>query len=315
MKRALKAGLVALALGCGETPQDGSASQGPAVAAREHAHGQVGGEVVSTVDGEPITLSEVRETATRLHLSPLDALRRLQSELAIVHRAEATPLAQDAEVRQAARRAAVRALLRTQIEAMHTPEAETPEAIETRHTEIAARLVQPERRRGTHLLVRIAEDAEPARRDAARRIAQGILDEVAHAANPLTEMDAAVGVHGAFDVAIEHLPTFARTEIEPAFADALFAPTEPSLYPQVVETSYGFHILYMEEIVPPWEVPREEWEPALRRQLSVEARAEALIDMTDALGSRETALLHPHLDEIFAQWPADEASTAPHEGP
>lgn len=314
--------LLGFTSGCGEEDaQQHNAQAGEeTIVAPERVHAEVGGEVVSTVDGEPITLSQVRETATRLHLSPLDALRRLQSELAIVHRAERTPLVRDAEVEQARRRAAVRALLRTQIEAMHMPEAETPEAVEERHAQIADRLVQPEHRRSTHVLVPIAQDAEPARLDAARRIAERLLASITQAQaegalSTIAAMDAAAGTHGAFEVAVEHLPSFARSDVETPFADALFSMSAPGLYPSVVQTSYGFHILYMEEIVPPWEVPRDEWEPALRRQLSVEERAEALIALTDDLASHQSVLLHPHIDEIFARWPADEASLAPHEGP
>ena len=311
--------LAVLAAGCGEAPSDAVTSeQAPALPSPTRANAQVGGEVVSTVDGAPITLSEVRETATRLHLSPLDALRRLQSELAIVHRAEATPLVRDAEVERAAQRAAVRALLRTQIEAAHTAEAQTPEAVQARYAEIAQNLVSPEQRVSTHLLVPIAADAEEARRDAARRIAEGFLRDVTLApdeAAALAQLDALAGTHGAFEVSVEHLPAFSRADIETAFADALFGMTEPGLVPRVVQTSYGFHVIYLQRIEPPWTVPREEWEPALRRQLSVEARAEALMALTDELGTRQRVLMSPHVDAIMANWPSETSLSAPREGP
>ena len=308
-----------LAVGCGEASSGGAASaETPPLPTPARAHAEVGGEVVSTVDGEPITLTQVRETATRLHLAPQDALRRLQSELAIVHRAEATPLVRDAEVERAAQRAAVRALLRTQLEVAHTAEGQTPQAVAARYAEIAQNLVSPEQRVSTHLLVPIAADAEEARRDAARRIAEGFLRDVAIApdeAAALTQMDALAGTHGAFEVSVEHLPAFSRTDIETSFADALFGMTEPGLVPRVVQTSYGFHVIYLQRIEAPWTVPREEWEPALRRQLSVEARAEALIALTDDLGARQRVLMSPHLDAILANWPTSETSITPPEGP
>ena len=304
-----------LTAGCGEASSGaGASAETPALPTLARAHAQVGGEVVSTVDGEPITLSEVREAATRLHVAPLDALRRIQSELAIVHRAEATSLVQDAEVERAAQRAAVRGLLRTQIEAAHTAEGQTSAAVEARYAEIAQNLVSPEQRVSTHLLVPIAADADQARRDAARRIAEGMLRDVALAtdeAAALTQMDALAGTHGAFEVSVEHLPAFAQGDIETSFADALFGMTEPGLVPSVVETSYGFHVIYLQRIEAPWTVPREEWEPALRRQLSVEARAQALIALTDDLGERQRVLMSPHLDAIMANWPTSETSITP----
>ena len=310
--------LALLLLGCSEAPHV-ETSETPTEQARAREHAQVGGEVVSTVDGEAITVQQVEELATRLHLSPLNALRRLQSELAIVHRAEATPLSRDAEVQRAVQRAAVRALLRTQVEALHTAEGQTPEAVEARYTQIAANLVSPERRVSTHVLVPIAADADQARRDAARRIAERMLEDVTHAPDDtalLAQMDAFAGTHGAFEVSVEHLPAFARTDVETPFADALFSLEEPGLVPQVVETSYGFHVILLQAIEAPWTVPRTEWEPALRRQLSVEARAEALITLGDDLGERTTVLLSPHLDEILTHWPTSQSAGPPlREGP
>ena len=66
--------LALLLLGCSEAPHVETAET-PTEQARAREHAQVGGEVVSTVDGEAITVQQVEELATRLHLSPLDALQ------------------------------------------------------------------------------------------------------------------------------------------------------------------------------------------------------------------------------------------------
>jgi parvulin-like peptidyl-prolyl isomerase len=242
----------------------------------------VGGDVVATVDGIPITVREVEALAREAHLSPQAALRELEDELVLSRAAERAGLAAAPEVADETRRAAVRALLHRVIEPAHTPEAVTDAEIEARRQEIASGLSAPETRRASHVLVQIPRDASEARVDAAMRLARQIRDELTTEADPASALDRHTGHEGAFDLLVEHLDPMAREQLVAPFADALFGAAAPGLLPEPVRTSYGVHVVVLEEVIPPWEVPREEWEPALRRQLAAEARAAA----TEALVSQ-----------------------------
>lgn len=282
----------------GAVQEDAAASHAaPTTSLRGDAHvgdGVGDARVVATVDGRPITLGEVRDVARTANVAPLEALRRIEDERVLEQLA--APEQDDAEVRAATRRAAVRAYLAREIEAAHRPEDISDEAIEARHTEIAARLVQPETRRATHLLVGLERDASPERVAAAERIARQLLAEAA--VSPTSDgLAALAGRRGAFDVRVEHLPLFAAVALEEPFARALFAlpaPTgTPVLAPDVVRSSFGFHVILLEEVAPPWVVPEDEWRPVVRRQLAVEARAEAVAARVAELAQRTTVAIDP----------------------
>jgi hypothetical protein len=254
---------------------------------------EVGGQVVSTVDGEAITVAEVEEVVRLTGLGPLAALRRLQEERALAHRAAASPVADDPEVAAATRRALVRQLLASEVEAPHPPEAIPAAAVEQRAREISGALASPETRRASHVMVALPADAPEARVDAAFRLARRMRDELRAQPSPSAALDAYAGRQGAFDVVVERLDPMPRDELEQTFADALFEAPGSGLVEEPVRSSYGVHVIVLEEIVPPWEVPREEWEPVLRRQLAAEARVAATEALVERLASRTPVTIAP----------------------
>ena len=87
-----------------------------------------------------------------------------------------------------------------------------------------------------------------------------------------------------FQVSFEEVPAAPRegTLAEP-YAEALFALGAPGVVPRIVATEYGLHVIVLTGIEAPWEVPREEAEAVLRRQLAVEQRAARLMQIEDEL--------------------------------
>lgn len=253
----------------------------------------VGGDVVATVEGQPITVAEVEEVARTVGIPPLEALRRLEDERVLARLAAASPAAEDPAVERAARRAAVRALFARQIEAGREPETIAITDVEARHREIAGMMSAPETRRASHALVGLGADASEAQIDAAFRLARRIRDAARGSETPSAALDAFSGPQGGFEVTVEHMDPLARADLEAPFADALFGAAQLGLVEEPVRTSYGVHVMVLEEIVPPWEVPREEWEPVIRRQLAAERRAEALERLAAELAERATIEVDP----------------------
>ncbi|MBX7195925.1 MAG: peptidylprolyl isomerase [Sandaracinaceae bacterium] len=278
-------------------PDDRGSTSGPAA--------QVGGDVVATVDGVPITLHEVETLARTAHLTPALALERLEDELVLGGLAERTELARDPEVESAARRAAVRELLVRVVEPTITPETVSSEDLDARRAQISGGLSMPETRRAVHVLVTLEADADEARLDAAFRLARSLRDELAGAPDLVAAMDAMAGRRGAFEIVVEHLDPMARADLEAPFGDALFAATEPGLLPEVVRTSYGVHVIDLVAVVPAWEVPREEWEPVLRRQIAAEGRAAALEELAATLASRTRVEIDPRAQALAESAPLE----------
>lgn len=273
----------------------------------------VGGDVVATVNGVPITVAEVREAAQSAGIPALVALRRLEDEIALSDQASVAGVARDPEIEAAARRALVRALMHRVIEPANTPEGISAADVEERHGLIRGALSAPQTRRATHVLVALARDADPARVDAATRLARQIRDELASDVNPAAAADQRVGREGAFDVTVEHLDAMPQAQLEAPFADALFAAPALGVLPDVVRTSYGVHVIVLEEIVAPWEVPPEEWEPMIRRQIAAERRAAAVEELAQRLASGTSVAIETQAAALAEHVPlgGDDALGAP----
>jgi predicted regulator of Ras-like GTPase activity (Roadblock/LC7/MglB family) len=234
-----------LCAACGQAEQ-------PAEAVRSRGNAEVGGDVVATVDGVPITVAEVERAARLGHVSPETALRRLEDELLLARAAEAAGV--DArEARQAVRRAAVQRLLAAEVE----PVTEVDEAeIEAAYAESPDRYARPERRRSLHVMVAhaVGEAGEAWIRELHARAAA--------AEDPVSVL---LGVRRRptgeppFDVVVEEVEPFAPdADTDPAYLAALFGPGEEGLLPDVVRTEIGWHVVHLSEIQPAERPTREE---------------------------------------------------------
>lgn len=295
MRRGALLWLASLAA-CGGTEPVALAPAPPAPAeqaAAARGTASVGGDVVATVDGEPITLGEIEELSRTGGITALEALRRLEAERVLERLAASSPAAADPAVERAARRAAVRALLARDVEAGREPETVSAADLEARRVEIAAGLSAPETRRASHALIPLSDGASEAQVEAAFRLARRIRDEVRSSETPSAALDGYAGPQGGLEVTVEHMDPLRREDVVAPFADALFSAAEPGLIGEPVRTSYGVHVIVLEEIVPPWEVPREEWEAVLRRQIAAERRALALEELAGRLAADTSIVIDP----------------------
>ena len=111
--------------GCGDDASEQSA-------ARAQGNATVGGDVLATVDGRPVTADEVRRVASETDLDPREALVRLEERELLAGEALRAGYGDDPEVRRAAEQAMVQALLEREVERKVTPESITEEAIRAR---------------------------------------------------------------------------------------------------------------------------------------------------------------------------------------
>lgn len=291
MKRAVA--LAVLLVACGDpTAPETSASERPLDEAPR------AGEVVATVDGVAITRDEVEDVARRTGLTPREALTRLEEEVVLYRAATAAGIDEHApEVLDVSRRAAVQALLADRIEAPIRPETLPAAEVEARMAHDAAMFAQPERRASVHLLARPDAGAGPEALAVAERFARRAAHELAGEADPAAAMQRYADESDpgrTFTVVVEPLPPARRTGdlVEP-FSAALFGPSAPGLIAEAVETRFGWHVILLTEIVPPWEIPEGEAESLVRRQLVVEARAAALIELEDRLLAEHPVPIDP----------------------
>jgi hypothetical protein len=274
----LLAFLLAASGGCGDADRGGASGGGPTLGARGDA--EVGGGVVSTVNGHPITLTEVERAARAAGVPPRLALRRLQDEALLAAAAAAAGAADRPEVRRAARRAMVQALLEREVEGRVTGASIDRAELEAAFEADLERWESPAQRRSVHVLARLPPEAsaeavaaaEAWIRDTHARLAAA--DEPAAAILALRRRPPEALP---FEVTVEEVPPLERgAEADEAYLAAIFALDAEGLVPEPVRSSFGWHAIAVTEVTPAREVPREEAIETLRDERVAARRAERL---------------------------------------
>jgi hypothetical protein len=246
-----------LLLGCG----DGT---GRIAAPQREGAATVGGQVVSTVNGTPITVEEVAALTRKSRLDPGGALRRLQAERLLMEEAERRGLRRVPEARQVARQALAQALLDEEAATVRVSDGELREAYE----KARARFVFPERRASLHVLASVGTPADDA---PAHAFIRRVRDELAAAPEP-EDVWARYQSHAesGLRVSAERIPAVDReAPFVGEYLDALFGVASPSVVAEPVRTRYGWHAIVVTEILPASDKSLEEAEPVLRAELLV----------------------------------------------
>jgi peptidyl-prolyl cis-trans isomerase D len=298
MRRSVVALTLGLALG-------GMACEDPQAPTRERAHGdaQVGGAVVATVDGHPITVADVEAQIRAEGGTPEEALAALERQTLLALEAERLGYGERVEVLRETRRATVQALLAT-IEREHPPSAIDDATLRQTYDEAMSgrqgqaptgeRFVVPEKRRSEHVLVRV-EDASRERE--ARRVASALLAELERDPSALETTLAALRgqtEREGFPLLVEEIPFVARDgSLEAGFQDVLFEGDAPGVRSELARTSFGWHVVIVREIQPRVERTFEEVAPELREEATNQRRFQALIALLDRLRAEAGVELVP----------------------
>jgi parvulin-like peptidyl-prolyl isomerase len=263
---ALLHSLVLIALGCGD-------DEGP-IAPRAHGGEGVGGQVIATVDGVGVTISDVERYVAATGATPQEALRRLTELELLAGEAARRGYHDRPEVELVRDRARVQRFLIDRIEGVVTPESISAAAISARYEANIDRYRVPERRSSTHLLVRVPEAADEPTYRRAEEIARAILAEASEGdAEAVIEAAARRDVPEPLRLRREELLAFPREgALEAPYAEALFVTNPQTLHPETVRTSYGVHVIFVRDVHPAVDVSLEEATPAIRRELVIEGR-------------------------------------------
>lgn len=232
----------------------------------------VGGTVVSTVDGTPITLAAVQRVVDATGWAPAVALEKLQAQRLLAREAERRGYGGQWGESPARSQALVQALLAQEVETLEPSDVGVAELYEERKAKYAA----GEKRGSVHVLAQFKEGAPPGLVRVARAFAVEALRRFQLADDPqevLTWAEQEAGkMDLPFNVRPEKLPRVPRNgRFVKAYSDALFEPESTGPLPRVVRTSFGFHAIYVTEILEAKEVPLAQARPEL---LPVVARRE-----------------------------------------
>jgi hypothetical protein len=297
MMRALARTLVALLaswLGCtgpGTGPERGAGRAG---------RDEVGGSVVSTVNGHAIRVAEVEATAHATGIPRRESLRRLQSERLLVEEATRRGrFARAPEVVDVARRAAVQALLDVEAAEVTVPDGDVEEAYE----EQRARFETKEQRVVVHFLAGMREGAPEVLEERARAFAAAALEEL----KVVTDLPAWKAKHTGkviegVQTLAENLPPLAREgRVVKPFEDAMFSLAQPGVVPAPVRTSYGWHAIRVLEITPAKVVPYETAAATLRNELRLERQTAHVAKLIEQLRRQHPVVVTPEASARLAE--------------
>lgn len=248
----------------------------------------VGGSVVSTVNGEPITVAEIERIVQATGWTPRRALQRLQDQTLLAQEAHRLGYEDDAQVQATLERARVQVLLATEVEAVEATDEDIAKFYEHRKEQY----VHGELRRTLHVLANLPKDANAEADAAARAFAETVVPRFRSAATPeevlqwAKEQKPRPGADGRppFRIVGEALPAVpVKGQFVQEFADAVFALEGVGAVAGPVKTEFGWHAIYLAEILPPQDRPLAEVRDELRKELSEFRRPEVAEQATRAL--------------------------------
>jgi hypothetical protein len=249
------------------------------------------------VNGSPVSLSEVEAVVRRSNQTPRQALRSLEAEQLLMQEADKSGYYADPEVAFVGKQAAVQQLLIEQVEQQVRV---TDEDLEAAYERDRSRFQQPERRASVHILAKL----RPTVNAQAERQAEALAREAIAAFAKTAEVEAALALfrdRSSNTVAIvaEHLPPISRdAAIAAEYKEALFSQPGPGVIKQPIRTSYGWHAIYLTEIIPAITRSLQEVTDLLAPQIKREkqyARMQSLLDRA----RRSTRIVK---DQSAIQW-------------
>jgi parvulin-like peptidyl-prolyl isomerase len=257
------------------------------------AHG-----IVANVDGTPISVGEVQALCERGGLTPKLALERLEAEALLAAEAERRGYASIDPVEQVGRQALVQALLAEDVES------QTPSAadLDAAYAKNLARFRRPELRTATHVLASLPKQPTPEQDAAARAFVQDVILKLKAAADPNPVLEAIQrSTDPNLPVRVEVLPPAPREGMfVPEFTAALFSLEKPGIVPQPVRTPFGWHAIWLREILPEERVPESVARAQLTRELELELRQKRLEVLLRQLQERAGVKYAPKVRDALA---------------
>lgn len=266
---------------------------------REHssAGGALTQGVVANVDGTAITIADVQRLCERGGLTPRASLERLEAEALLAGEAERRGYAEVEAVDRAGRQALVQALLEADIESENPTQAEIAAA----YANSSERFHTPERRVATHVLAVLPKQPTPETEAAEREFAADAITQLKAAADPNTVLETLKHASAPFPIQVEVLPAAPREgAFVPEFTQALFSLAEPGIVPTPVRTQFGWHAIWLREILPEIRVPEAEARALLAQEIAVSKRQRRLEVLSQQLEQSATVTYAPKVRDALA---------------
>jgi hypothetical protein len=247
-------------------------------------------EVVATVDGRPIYASAVAMQARARGVDRKTALADLVDAEALAGEAARRGLDQDLAVRDETKGAMVRRYLATGFEREVTAD-DVPDPLVRR--EYQKRL--PYLNHGTyadtwHLLVAVPKGAPPAVKAQAKERAELLMKRAKGLS--LAEFQKLGADEG---LRSEEVVTARDGWVERPYSEAAFTQLKKpgDTTTSLVETSYGYHVLYLVKWIPPEHISISEAAPKIREGVFPEFQKRAFAKLVDEAMARHKVELHP----------------------
>ncbi len=243
----------------------------------------LGGEVVARVGDARIPKALVEQVARAKGVTPRAALDLLIEDALLAQHAKAEGAPARPDVKWKTRTVLARATTRRVREAAAPDAAPTDAEVERLTALHYWELGRGPARQVVHALV-MRREKKPFDEEGALQLAQTILAATTSVSNEGFEKAAAAVPAGTWTVKVEHLPPIlddGRTPIPgqnmvPEFAAGTFAiPAKGDT--RVVETSFGWHVVRLVEVLPPVSVPLEDRREALASE-AYRDRGKELLD-------------------------------------
>jgi hypothetical protein len=227
-------------------------------------HAALGGEVAARVGTEAIPQSLVGQVAAAQHISPPEALRRLVDDAVAASAARTGALERKPPtswlLTAALARVTADRLLAEARDAGPPTEAEIAELTKQYWREVD----RPETVRTVHALAQRPKKADPAAEAHARAVAAELRAAVLGARDADDFVARAKAVpHPGVDVVVQPLPAFTREGLisegeggmDEAFAKGAFSVAKAGETSEVVESSFGWHVIRLVERIPEQRMP------------------------------------------------------------
>lgn len=254
-------------------------------------------DVIALVNGVAISLGVLREQLRGGRQDPSAALDDLIVEELLVQEALRRRIQQRPGIRRHYRRVLAQRQLETRFIERFKPSDIPEELVDRAYQLNAAKFDHPELAKVTQT-VALAPPKDANKRTAARSAMAKLLervegkrlsvDEFKALSEPLRELYPDVQFRSETLVFPRKGSQLLEPFVEAAFSIAHAGGTSP-----IVDTRYGFHVIYLEERIPALSVPREEADKEIRTRIFDEARGEGLARYLQQLERETVVALFP----------------------
>ncbi len=284
MRRIVFALLVA---GCGHATAPGENPSNPV------ADGE---DLIATVNGKAIRAADVKRQAGAAGVTAKEALDQLIDAELVYAEAARRGLSEDPDARLAAEQAMVRRFLATGFEKEVTNTSVTYEDLQHAWVKVQPTVDHGPMVKGQQIVALFGKNDDDARRELLKQRMEEVAIRAKKTHSPEEFLALATELSdGEVKLKPEFVVTDRTTMTVPAFAEAAFALAKPGDVSDVVETVYGYHVIYLTEQLPEEHQTFEQARAAMIDKMWPAVRKREFGKFVDRLVDKHQVAIHPEL--------------------